>query len=79
MIEDLYVINGKVSILTSLLNDREPYAETCDVTPEDLVKICEEMSNEGLITHTNFGNVLNAVVTVKGVNYLDSITNRLRI
>lgn len=79
MNEDLYVINGKVSILTSLLNNKEPSAEACDVTPEDFVKICEEMYNEGLISHTNFGNVLNAEVTDKGVNYFDSITNRLRI
>jgi hypothetical protein len=79
MNEDLYVINGKVSILTSLLNDKVPSAESCDITPEDFVKICEEMYNEGLLSHTNFGNVLNAEVTDKGLNYFDSITNRLRI
>ncbi|MDT3766121.1 hypothetical protein [Priestia filamentosa] len=79
MNEDLYVINGKILILTSLLNDKEPSAETCDVTPEDFVKICEEMYNEGLISHTNFGDMLNAEVTDKGFNYFDNITNRLRI
>ncbi|MED3729353.1 hypothetical protein [Priestia filamentosa] len=79
MNEDLYVINGKVLILTSLLNNKEPSAEASDVTPEDFVKIYEEMYNEGLISHTNFGDVLNAEVTDKGFHYFDSITNRLRI
>ncbi|MGM0875602.1 MAG: hypothetical protein ACQEWV_12535 [Bacillota bacterium] len=83
MYEDLYVINGKVTILTSLLGGKEPSAEVCDVTPEDFAKICEELENEGLIRNANFihgkGNAISAEVTGKGIKYFDRITNRLKV
>jgi hypothetical protein len=76
-------MNGKVSILTLLLEGKEPAAEDCKVAPEDFVKICEEMNNEGLIRNTNLihenGNALYAEVTDKGIKYFDSVTDRLKI
>ncbi|MGM7723866.1 hypothetical protein [uncultured Metabacillus sp.] len=78
MNEDLYVINGKAAILSSLLDGKVTSADACEVTPEDFAKICGDMKKEGLIRQVNFGNVLNVEVTEKGINYFDSITNKLR-
>jgi hypothetical protein len=74
---DLYVINGKTYILSSLLNGNVPSVEGSSVAPEDFVEICEELFSEGFIKRTNFGNVISAEVTDKGMTYLDQITNML--
>lgn len=77
MDEDLYVINGKVAILSSLLNGNRPSAEECHLTPEDFGQICEELYQEGYLMRTNLGNVLNAEVSDKGMSYLHTITETL--
>lgn len=77
MQEDLYVINGKAAILSSLLNGNIPSAEECHLTPEDFRQICEELYQEGYLMRTNLGNVLNAEVSDKGMDYLHTITETL--
>lgn len=78
MYQDLYVINAKVLALTSLLGGKQPSAEDCDVTPKDFKKICEELNNEGLISNVNYGEILNAEVTDKGMDYINTITDRVK-
>ncbi|PGT82128.1 MULTISPECIES: hypothetical protein [Bacillaceae] len=77
MYDDLYVINGKAAILSSLINGNIPTAEECNLTSEDFEKICEEMYEEGLIQRTNLGNVVNAEVSNKGIHFFDNIANSL--
>lgn len=73
MYDDLYEINGKASILSSLLHGNVPSAEECQLAPEEFEQICNELYNEGYLRRTNLGNVLNAEVTDKGMSYLDTI------
>ncbi len=77
MEEDLYVINGKAAILSSLLNGNIPSAEECHLNPENFKKICEGLYQEGHLMRTNLGNVINAEVSDKGMNYLHTIIETL--
>ncbi|KKI93499.1 hypothetical protein WQ54_04540 [Bacillus sp. SA1-12] len=79
MNENLSFINGRIAILSSLLDGKVTTAAACNVTAEDFAKICGDLKNEGLIRQVNFGNVLNVEVTEKGINYIDNSTNRIRI
>ena len=73
MHDDLYIINAKAAILSSLLNGNIPSAEVCHLTTEGFVQICEELYCEGYLKRTNLGNVLNAEVSNKGLSYLHTI------
>ncbi|HZH58494.1 MAG TPA: hypothetical protein VEY70_02730 [Metabacillus sp.] len=77
MEEDLYVINGKAAILSSLLNGNIPSAKECHLTPEDFEQICVELYQEGYLMRTNLGNVLNAEVSDKGMTYLHTVNEKL--
>ncbi len=78
MYHDLYVINGKVAALNSLLGGEKPSAEDCSVTPDDFIAICAELYSEGLINNANIGKTLNAEVTDKGINYINTIIDRIK-
>lgn len=77
MYDDLYVINGKAAILSSLLKGNIPTAEECSLSSEDFEHICEEMYDEGLIQRTNLGHVVNAEVSDKGIHYFENIRSSL--
>jgi len=77
MYEDLYVMNGKVIALTLLLSGQQPSAEDCNVTPEDFTKICNELKNEGLISDVNDGTPLNAEVTEKVKDYINTMADKM--
>lgn len=74
MDEDLYIINAKATILSSLLNGNIPSAKECHLTAEEFNKICGMLYNEGFVRRTNLGNTLNAEVSDKGMSFLHMIT-----
>lgn len=73
MHENLYILNAKGAILSSLINGRIPSAEECHLTKEEFGEICEELYSQGHLMRTNLGNVLNAEVSKKGFSYLHTI------
>ena len=89
MEDDLYVINAKAMIITSLIKGEEPLPEDCSVTPEDFVEIVGEMDSESLIENAKYSrdgegkmpvaSLNQAKVTDTGIQYIKDLPKRFGV